>query len=534
MRKLNQVFATAIITLLWAHGSWGQGTTAPTTAPSAPASTTTPTTTGANTPAAPSTGTFSIEAEMFAYKALQSDSEAIACDVASYLFKEQVTPTGAAGLPDGPNEPSNSEPPDATGFTRLKGHCGFDPVPDVGKGVVIVSSTGSTIANYQAWRINMIAMNQLLIQAKGLDSRGCSTVAPADATAALSVASEVLTLVQGVLGLFASNQSFSAVTGSIQDQALMSDVGRQLRSLSIPVLMPDTFTSFAFGNSDPATSPFLSSLSCVFTVHSRLQDGLQVRQSLVNAWFKLQSDQLTVKADEEKLKQPGLKQDQKDSIQKEIDQTTIEITALQARLKNVKEADVIKAQGELIRSQSLLSAIEAYLANLTGGTVTFSPQSVQASALQPTGNAPTGNTPSAPNPTAPISPTSAPGPVTPPIVAVLSADGLARALGISASDANLEPATGWHLLWLKALESGGGLTTESNIFGSKVHFSGGAVATYGLFRFNGNLSCSGNVMDYGGYVRAKDFTAKFNRAAIHPREQMIFLRGGCAAETREK
>jgi hypothetical protein len=96
--------------------------------------------------------------------------------------------------------------------------------------------------------------------------------------------------------------------------------------------------------------------------------------------------------------------------------------------------------------------------------------------------------------------------------------------------AGWETAAGWHLLSLKAVESGGGLTTESNIFGSEVYFSGGAVATYGLFRFDGSLSCSGNVMAYRGLVRAKDFPDKFQITDVDPRKQLIYLRGGCAAE----
>lgn len=56
----------------------------------------------------------------------------------------------------------------------------------------------------------------------------------------------------------------------------------------------------------------------------------------------------------------------------------------------------------------------------------------------------------------------------------------------------------WRVLAVKALESGGALITTANIFGSKVHFSGGAIATYALFGLEGSLECSGNVFDYGG------------------------------------
>jgi hypothetical protein len=81
---------------------------------------------------------------------------------------------------------------------------------------------------------------------------------------------------------------------------------------------------------------------------------------------------------------------------------------------------------------------------------------------------------------------------------------------------------------LRPLESGGSLITHKNIFGSKVYFSGGAVATYALYTLNGRLSCSGNVYDYGGYFRAKDVAHLFRNADIDPTKQLLFLRGGCS------
>lgn len=83
------------------------------------------------------------------------------------------------------------------------------------------------------------------------------------------------------------------------------------------------------------------------------------------------------------------------------------------------------------------------------------------------------------------------------------------------------------MLSVKALESGGALITTTNIFGSKVHFSGGAVATYAVFSFGGDLECSGNVFDYGGYLKPGQFTKRFRRPEIEPNKQLIFFRGGC-------
>jgi hypothetical protein len=250
---------------------------------------------------------------------------------------------------------------------------------------------------------------------------------------------------------------------------------------------------------------------------------LQANQAIVNASLKLQSDLITVNSDKEKLNQAGLTAAQKQPIQDEILKTNAEVQSLQAQLGG---ANVGAAQKAMVKCQSILSAIEAFLANLTGGSVAFTAQAAPSapSPAQPS-SAPSTASPatnmSAASPTAPAA-------STPAIIAVLSADGLAQSIG--ATDDKLEPDEGWHLLWLKALESGGALITESNVLGSKVHFSGGAVASFDLFKFDGSLSCSGNVFAYGGYVEAKNFQEQFDAANIDPRQQQIFLRGGCAAE----
>ena len=58
------------------------------------------------------------------------------------------------------------------------------------------------------------------------------------------------------------------------------------------------------------------------------------------------------------------------------------------------------------------------------------------------------------------------------------------------------------------MESGGAIVTQTSIWGSKPHFSGGAVSGYALFQLDGNLICSGNAAAYGGYVKPKDFAKK--------------------------
>ncbi len=109
----------------------------------------------------------------------------------------------------------------------------------------------------------------------------------------------------------------------------------------------------------------------------------------------------------------------------------------------------------------------------------------------------------------------------------MAADGLARAIGVKL-DGTADSSSMWqHVLWLKALESGGTVAKEGSIFGSKVRFSGGAVSTYALFSLDGNLDCSGNVFDYEGSVLTKDFSAVFRQQIKDPSSQLAFMRGGC-------
>lgn len=171
-----------------------------------------------------------METEIFAYRALQSDSEAIACDIAGFLKGQRTKPDD-------------------------KGSC--DPTPDgTGQNLIIVSSTTTVPTNFQVWRANMAIANELLDLAK---QQGC----PASGEHTLSfvtTASVVMSLVQGVLALFATNQASNGVQGSIQDQALMSGVARQLRASKFNVLMPDVYGPYTFGGLDYAHSPFLAKL----------------------------------------------------------------------------------------------------------------------------------------------------------------------------------------------------------------------------------------------------------------------------------
>ena len=70
-----------------------------------------------------------------------------------------------------------------------------------------------------------------------------------------------------------------------------------------------------------------------------------------------------------------------------------------------------------------------------------------------------------------------------------------------------------HFVELHSLESGGGLLTKSNLFlGSRLYFSGGAVATFTLFDHSGKVECGGIAYAYQGYVKPQDVANRLGPA----------------------
>jgi len=509
MAKIAAVF---LISLGLSALAFGQGGKSGNSSPSTPSNGSSPSNSGgpAGAPGGGG-GSFSIEAEILAYKALESDSEAIACDVAGFL----ITPARKIS-PNGPNEKPQGKSKGAT-FTPLTASCAGTSVDgSTSKGVVLLSASGTTLANFQAWRMNMALMKQLRIRAAAYQ---CPKTQP-DKTLTvpiLDAATEAVALVQSVLGLFANSESAAGVQGTIQDQALMDGVARHLRGLKVPVLMPDTYAPYALGGLDFKNSPFLSSLGnlmvCRVCLQALLRDpDLQVTKTDLDnltAQRKTLSDQL--EADQKEVKAGKLKG-------KDLEEKQTEIATLNGKIQatddNIKKATAVLAQVNDING--LIASIDSFIGSLTGGTSPSPSGGPQGAKPDATAGNPQQN-----------SPAPASGGV-PPIATVLAADGLAQEIGVQ-EDGSVSSDSIWqHTLLLKALESGGSLITHSNIFGSKTFFTGGAVATYALFTMKGHLSCSGNVFDYGGYFRAKDFNSVFRNPDIDPTRQLVLLRGGCS------
>jgi len=84
-----------------------------------------------------STGPFSIETEMFTYKAVEENSQVIACDIARYLFQGEVI-----------DAPPGSHAP-----------CAISNASQSNPGILIISSDSSLMSDFQLWRADMATMS---------------------------------------------------------------------------------------------------------------------------------------------------------------------------------------------------------------------------------------------------------------------------------------------------------------------------------------------------------------------------------------
>src|SRR5215469_682041 len=82
----------------------------------------------------PSSG-FAIESEMLTYRALQSNSETIACNIAAYIFQHPVRVSGS-----GKNQTCSVEK------------------SDIDAGVLIMPFDQNVVSSFQAWRADMALM----------------------------------------------------------------------------------------------------------------------------------------------------------------------------------------------------------------------------------------------------------------------------------------------------------------------------------------------------------------------------------------
>lgn len=368
---------------------------------------------------------------MLTYRAVESNSETLACDIAAYLYGVQASfDKFAAGS-----------------------KCTVTPPPGGGPGIVVMSVDQNVVDAFQFWRADIETMTELLSRSKsycGIPQQPMGAGGPSSLNS-LTPAGNALGLAQSALGVFATQTEISSVPGTVQDQAFIDGVARQLSVLRIPVIVPAIYVSHALSGLDEKRSPFLTMFSQIMTCRDRI----------IEAAGKDASDKLAAQ---------------------------------------------------------LSTDMNAFLAGL-GGSATSSTRSTA-------GNGTGGETATGGGTTTPVSPQIQPTSPVPGLASALLADGLAQALGIDPTNSTAQEH--WqHILLLKALESGGTVTKTLSIFGTRIHYSGGAVGTFALLTREGTLECSGNVFDFGGSVSAKNFERDLHKYTPDLSTQLLFKRGSC-------
>jgi hypothetical protein len=455
--------------------------------------------------------TYSVEGDILGYRALQSDGEAIACDAAFAM-------------------PGGSAPVNANKAGVVQTACAVD-LDLSGANVLVLSSADQTVANYQMWRLAIVSMDALSTEAAALVPTPAVGGGGRSFSGVETAISSTLAIIQTIGSFFATNESVAGIQGTPQDLPLVDIVSRQLRVMGANVYAPGTFSPFALSGLDYTKSPFLARFQAIQTTRSQLAAALADK-------IQWDSNLQTIATDEAQIKSLS---DEDDANKKKgkpavngakIATLNAEISKKQQQNEQLKVNydDDSLAKVSNAKVASMIQNIDTFtMALITTATASLSPSNPSGNATPPSGPATTnpGGTQNPPTTPAANNPANTPAmPPIPPLVSILYADGLARALGAT-RDKLTPPTTAWRIISLKELEIGASVVARSRFFGTKILYGGGAAATYAVFDFDGNLYCSATVFDYGGRIEGKSFNSGFRNPDIDPSTQLIFSRGRC-------
>lgn len=393
-------------------------------------------------------GTLPIEATAFAYKALNADATNIARAVLPKT-KGQIVVVGTVG--------------DVNAIIQFR--------VVMGQGRLLeqrVSSLASALSGISVPTYSKPVSKQV-----------------AAGTPFITSPSDVATLIQTIGSMTAVNESESAAPGALNDATLIADVAQQVEGNVI--YMPSVFPPGLFGDVDLS--------------HTQVGGMLGTLENAREAAIAETASYSQALADAQTVSTGGTAQGY----------TAADVAAANGVLER---ATTINSLITLIGGAS--SAIDSFEGSLLSGQGSPpssspqssgpSPQTAQQQAALPgvTPAPPVGqNQQNTQTPqTSPASPQSNPAPSTSVpagtlLQQILYADLLLTAV-VPKGPGSIE------FLAVHALESGGGQWTHSNLFaGSWISFSGGAVASYALFRGDGVLQCSGVAYAYRGIVKEK-------------------------------
>jgi len=393
----------------------------------------------------PSPPGFSIESEMLTYTSLQRDSEAIACDILRYL----------------------NHAPAARSDAMPQESCEIAPGQQVNGGVVILTANSKALSDFELWRTDMAVMYSLKQRGADFTPQGSSTTGGTAAAARLLDLSPYGAAISMAQNLLSTTESTSPVRGTVEDQAFVDAIARQLRARGVSVLAPDTYVPLSLTLEDNNRSLYLS----------KLQDVDHVRDILVGG-----------------LNESALAGNKSET--------------------NWSPSDIAKAQ-------ELLADIRAFTATVFGGDAGMLAENPQHTSGDSTTNQKTTMT---------LAPYASSHLVSV-LSADLLAQELGIDADEPDPSAQAKNARWQHILWLQPLESGGSVIKAQNFLRSKIRYSGGVVSTYALFNLSGELECSGNVFDYGGPILAKDFQGQIPHGDFDPRKEILLEGGCQSLQT---
>ncbi len=180
---------------------------------------------------------FAIESEMFTYSAMDAEGAAVACNIAQNLGAADAKCVSKGSMSNAP-------------------------------GVVIVGGDSDVMDEFQLWRADISTMDILTARASHYcpkaSQRGLlSTVM------GLFPESEALGLAKA---LFTTTTVKTPVQGNILDQTMMNDIAGHLRSLGVPVIVPDTYAPHSLVTVNQARSPFIAKFMALETTRACLDE----------------------------------------------------------------------------------------------------------------------------------------------------------------------------------------------------------------------------------------------------------------------
>jgi len=313
--------------------------------------------------------------------------------------------------------------------------------------------------------------------ASGATGAGSGSTPPASPFAtALSAIPTLTSLAQFLATSFAVNQTLSPWQGSMTDLPLVNAVAGLLRRHGRTVFVPATYPPLTMADTDLGNTYIGQRLTAIRDRRIALSHDLELANALLlDANFVIQNP------------------------------TKYAVRDLNDALEYAG-----KAQSLLPSAQNLGAGVDSLIAGLFGAPAPA------AGGASPTG---TGGSPSAgaSGPAGPSSQASGTGPAAGPtssqssvtLPQILASDFLAQRIFEYRAGVAMNDIDKVNFLTLHSLESGGSELVKTNIFyGTHIFFSGGSVATFSLYRLQGELRCAGTALNYIGNVREKTVEAR--------------------------